>query len=389
MLKAVDARIPNAMTDRAGPLRCEQGDWGRSRHAEGDSMFDYVPAVREPIGVTEDSKLEGKAPYRILSLFTGCGGLDLGFEAAGCETVVAVDNDFESCKTLRYNRTEWNVFEGDIRSFSPSLGDIDIVIGGPPCQGFSTAGRGDPNDPRNFLWKEYIRVVGQVRPRALVLENVSALVHRKNAEHLSGIKAALADLGYCVAHRVLNAADYGVPQARRRLVMIGMIGADPTFPSATHAGRHVTVAEALSGLESAFDEGLNHVPPTHAQHVVDRWTALAAGETDPNYRRARLDPSRPSTTIRAGGGYGPKGDHLAGFHPPIHPFEPRQLTVREAARLQSFPDDWILQGSKTAQGRQIGNAVPPLLAEAIGSHLVGLLTSQDEDSASQVSEATG
>lgn len=326
------------------------------------------------------------APLRVVSLFTGCGGLDLGFEAAGCETIAAVDNDHEACKTLRHNRPEWNVFEGDIRDYNPSLRDVDIVIGGPPCQGFSSAGKGDPNDPRNMLWKEYMRVVERVKPRAIVLENVSALTHKKNGDHLTGIMNELERHGYHFVYGVLNAADFGVPQARRRLVVIGLRDGIPTMPEPTHVGHHVTVHDAIADLDGKFDEDWSHVPPKHAPHVAERWALLEPGETDPNYRRARLDPKKPSTTIRAGGGYGPKGDHLAGFHPPIHPYEARQLTVREAARLQSFPDDWILKGSKTAQGRQIGNAVPVKLAEAIAHHVVDLLRGQ-EDSAAR--EATG
>lgn len=318
-----------------------------------------------------------ESPYRVISLFTGCAGLDLGFEAAGCETIVAVDNDYEACKTLRHNRPEWNVFEGDIRDYNPAVRDVDIVIGGPPCQGFSSAGKGDPNDPRNFLWREYMRVVERVKPRAMVLENVSALTHKKNGDHLTGIMSALEEQGYTFAHGVLNAADFGVPQARRRLVVIGLREGVPTMPEPTHAGRHLTVREAIEDLDGNFDEDFSHVPPKHAAHVAARWADLGPGETDPNYRRARLNPDKPSTTIRAGGGYGPKGDHLGGFHPPIHPWQPRQLTVREAARLQSFPDDWVFKGSKTAQGRQVGNAVPVKLGEAIGRHVVALLRAQD------------
>jgi len=312
---------------------------------------------------------------RVVSLFSGCGGLDLGFEAAGCETVIAVDNDPEACKTLRYNRPWWNIFEGDIQDYSPSLGDGDIVIGGPPCQGFSSAGRGDPNDHRNTLWTEYMRVVQAVKPRAIVLENVSGLRHKKNGDHLSGIMAALENEGYKFVFDVLNAADFGVPQARRRLIVIGLQEGVPSMPPPSHEGDHISVHDAIVDLDREFDEHWSHVPPRHAPHVARRWDQLAPGETDPQYRRARLDPDRPSVTIRAGGGYGPKGDHLGGFHPPIHPYQPRQLTVREAARLQSFPDDWIFRGSKTAQGRQVGNAVPVKLAEAIARHVVSLLQS--------------
>lgn len=320
----------------------------------------------------ETSAMAGK-PLRVVSLFSGGGGLDLGFEAAGCKTIAAVDNDFEACKTLRHNRPEWGVFEGDIRDYNPAIRDVDIVIGGPPCQGFSSAGKGDPTDPRNFLWREYMRVVERLKPRAMVLENVSALTHKKNGDHLTGIMSALEAQGYHFAYGVLNAADFGVPQARRRLVVIGLRDGIPTMPEPTHAGQHMTVHDAIADLDGKFDEDWSHVPPKHAPHVAERWARLEPGEADPNYRRARLDPKRPSTTIRAGGGYGPKGDHLAGFHPPIHPYQPRQLTVREAARLQSFPDDWIFRGSKTAQGRQVGNAVPVKLAEAIAHHVVGLI----------------
>lgn len=323
------------------------------------------------------SKRKSKAP-RVLSLFSGGGGLDLGFERAGAETIVCVDNDHESCKTLRFNRPQWGVFEGDIREYVPNVEDIDIVIGGPPCQGFSSAGKGDPTDPRNFLWKEYFRVVDAVKPRAIVLENVSALTHARNGDHLTGILDAFEASGYHFTMGVLNAADFGVPQARRRLIVIGLRDGLPTMPEPTTAGNPKTVHDAIADLENApYDPEFSHVPPNHAKHVAERWAKLGPGEVDPNYRRGRLDPNKPSVTIRAGGGYGPKGDHLAGFHPPIHPTQPRQLTVREAARIQSFPDDWILKGSKTAQGRQIGNAVPVGLAEAVAKHVVKMLTDAD------------
>lgn len=312
-------------------------------------------------------------PVRVLSLFTGAGGLDLGFELAGAQTVLCVDNDPEACKTLRFNRPEWDVFEGDIRKYEPDVNNIDVVIGGPPCQGFSSAGKGNPDDPRNFLWREYFRVVDAVRPRAMVLENVSALTHGRNGDHLNGIIKALENIGYNFDMGVLNAADFGVPQSRRRLIVIGLRDGHPTLPAPT-VETPMTVKEAIGDLENApHDPTFSHVPPKHAPHVAERWSRLAPGEVDPNYRRGRLDYDRPSVTIRAGGGYGPRGDHLAGFHPPIHPSRPRQLTVREAARLQSFPDEWILQGSKTAQGRQIGNAVPVKLAEAIARHVIAML----------------
>jgi len=325
---------------------------------------------------------------RYVSLFSGGGGLDLGFERAGWEPVVCVDNDPVSCDTLAYNRPGWNVVCDDIRNFdaTPYAG-VDAVVGGPPCQGFSTAGKGDPDDPRNFLWLEYMRVVSEVRPRAVVIENVSALTHRRNGDHLSGIMNALEEQGYTFAYGVLNAADYGVPQGRRRLIVIGILDAEASLPLPTTADDQPTVGDAILDLAGLPDDPeFNHVANRHAPHVAERWAKLAPGQDDPNYRRSRLDAAKPSMTIRAGGGYGPKGNHLAGFHPPIHPTLPRQLTVREAARIQTFPDEWILRGPKTIQGRQIGNAVPVNLAAAIASHLAALLGSSVPVSVSAADE---
>lgn len=311
---------------------------------------------------------------RIVSLFTGAGGLDLGFEEHGFEPVICVDNDSEACKTLAKNRPRWPVFEGDIRHFRPPHARVDGVIGGPPCQGFSTAGKGNPDDPRNFLWREYFRVVKQTRPRFVLLENVAGMALTKNRHHLEELLTSLEDLGFHMNWGVLDAADFGVPQHRRRLILIGARAMPIELPKRTVAN-HRTVKQAIGDLISRR-AAPNHSPNHHAPHVAKRWAALAEGETDPLYHRAKLFADRPSATIRAGGGYGPKGDHLAGFHPPIHYSLPRQLTVREAARLQGFPDSWLFEGSKTAQGRQVGNAVPPPLASAIAAQIRLALTSR-------------
>ena len=303
--------------------------------------------------------------HKVISLFSGGGGLDLGFHAAGFSPAICVDNDYESCKTLRLN-TDWPVFEGDIREFN-YLGAADGVIGGPPCQGFSTAGKGDPNDPRNFLWREYFRVVENANPSFVVLENVTGMLNAKNKGHLNELIEKLEGLGFIVNCGVLNAADFGVPQNRKRLFLVAGRGFHIPLPTPT-VDKHITTREALKDLETGTGFH-NHKFNNHAPHVSARWSKLGPGEADPNYRRSRLDPGAPSPTIRAGGGYGPKGNHLAGFHPPIHYKFPRQLSVRESARLQGFPDSWIFDGSKTAQGRQVGNAVAPPVAEAVARNI--------------------
>jgi len=299
---------------------------------------------------------------KIISLFTGAGGLDIGFHRVGFEPTICVDNDYESCKTIRKNTT-WPIFEGDIRKFN-FIGKVSGVIGGPPCQGFSSAGKGDPNDSRNFLWREYFRIVTKAEPDFVVLENVTGMLHKKNLHQLLGLVNKLKKLGFIVNYGVLNAADFGVPQNRRRLFLLAGRGFKIPLPTPTTT-EFKTVRQALTDLETVSTGIHNHSPNNHAPHVVKRWSDLLPGEVDPSYRRARLDGDAPSTTIRAGGGYGPKGNHLGGFHPPIHYSLPRQLTVRESARLQGFPDDWIFDGSKTAQGRQVGNAVAPPVAEAV------------------------
>jgi DNA (cytosine-5)-methyltransferase 1 len=202
----------------------------------------------------------------------------------------------------------------------------------------------------------------------LFLENVTGITHAKNRHHLDALVSELESRGYWVGTQVLNAADFGVPQNRRRLILLGSRLGPLVFPHPT-AKKHRTCGDALADISE--DSVLpNHSPNKHAPHVIRRWKALKEGELDPGYRRAKLERTRPATTIRAGGGYGPRGNHLAGFHPPIHFSYPRQLTVREAARLQGFPDDWVFDGSKTAQGRQVGNAVPPPLAHAVADAIM-------------------
>ena len=315
----------------------------------------------------QQSKLsEGRSGLRVLSLFSGCGGLDLGFEEQGFETAFCVEWDYEACKTIRHNRPNWPLHEGDIRVFvdvARDVQDVQGVIGGPPCQGFSPAGKGNPNDPRNTLWREYFRLVRETHPEFILLENVPGMLHAKNRPHLDALVAAFEDLGYIISFGVLNAADFGVPQNRKRLIVTGGLGFRIPLPKPSHKNP-VTVRSAIQDLENNSSVP-NHLPNKHAPDVVERWSKLAEGESDPGYRRSRLHADRPSTTLRAGGGYGPSGNHLGGFHPPIHYRFPRQLTVRESARIQGFPDSWVLKGSKTAQGRQVGTAVPPPLASAI------------------------
>lgn len=344
-----------------------------------------------------------------ISLFTGAGGLDYGFEAAGFRTAVALEIDSRCCRTLRANRP-WPVIEDDLASISTDtllekagLGpeQADVLIGGPPCQPFSKSGfwaHGEARrlqDPRADTLSGYLRVLAEARPRAFLLENVEGLGFRGKDEGLQLIRTRLDEINrehgtrYAATVAVLNAADYGVPQLRRRLFVIGARDGTPFhFPAPTHATfdeadgggrvRHAVAWDALSGLKEAFDPGLQltskwaELLPTIPAGQNYLWhTDRGGGEPLFGWRRRywsfllKLAPDQPSWTIQA-----QPGPSTGPFH-----WENRRLSMREMARLQTFPDDVCVTGSLADSQRQLGNAVPSLLAEvlarAIRAQLLG------------------
>lgn len=335
-----------------------------------------------------------------ISLFTGAGGLDYGFEAAGFRTAVALEIDPRCCATLRRNR-RWPVIDRDIASISTKellktaglkVGESDVLIGGPPCQPFSKSGfwaTGDAkrlNDPRATTLEGYLRVLAEARPRAFLLENVEGLGFRGKDEGLQLIHARLADINK--AHRTkyratigtLNAADYGVPQLRKRIFVIGARdGSTFDFPPATHGSpadvdwsdgrpRHLTAWDALHDLAEPNDP---------AVRVKGKWADLLAtipegenylwhtdrggGEPLFGWRRRywsfllKLAKDRAAWTIQA-----QPGPATGPFH-----WRNRRLTMREMARLQTFPNDVDIVGSIADAQRQLGNAVPSLLGEVL------------------------
>lgn len=346
----------------------------------------------------------GRSPV-LISLFSGAGGLDYGFEAAGFRTGAAVEMDHDCCETLRANRT-FPVFERSIFDVTTTemldaakskRGDLDLVIGGPPCQPFSKAGywaRGDTkrlSDPRADTLNAYMRVVEDALPRAFVLENVEGLAYTEKNEGLALVLDMIEAINrrqkvrYQPTFRVLCAADFGVPQLRYRLILVAARDGQPfSFPSATHAPRDEDDGKQTSLLKlpsyrTAWD-ALGDVGPAPDEDVAMRgkWARLLPsipeGEnylwhTDRGggmplfgWRRRfwsfllKLAKDRPSWTIQAqpGPGTGP-------FH-----WESRRLSMRELCRIQTFPDDVHIQGNYRAIHRQVGNAVPSLLAEVLG-----------------------
>lgn len=333
------------------------------------------------------------ANYKIVDLFSGVGGFQLGFEKEGFEVLFSTDFD-KDCETVhKVNRPDVPFLRIDVHDLSEEKlceyispdTNIDVLIGGPPCQGFSTIGKrisSDPNkrteaDPRNTLFREYIRILRYLKPKFFLMENVQGLLTRDKGRIFEEIKSTFAETGYEFNYVILNAADYGVPQIRNRVFFYGnRIGVKMTPPAAICGEGtelpHNTVGAAISDLADLPDKPeINHVALKHGEINVKRYSLIPEGGRLPEdqlppelYRKnfgntfKRLHRDKPSLTMVPG--------HNA-F--PIHPWLNRSLTVREAARLQSFPDDYIFQGPRQKQCMQVGNAVPPLLAQAWAKYL--------------------
>lgn len=339
----------------------------------------------------------------IIDLFCGCGGFSLGFERAGFNVLLGIDVWEDALVTFSKNHKSSNTLKADLSTYSPentvSLLDgnpVDVIIGGPPCQGFSVAGKRIVDDIRNQLYKAFVNFVKYYQPKAFVLENVPNILSIGNGIVKDEIISDFTDLGYSVEYKILTASDYGVPQNRRRAIFVGFKdGTHFSFPKPFEA-KKITAKEALSDLpEGEIQDGgdypiecqseyqslmrmnsigvYNHQPTIHNQKTVDIISMVPDGG---NYKDlpqelqssrkvhiawTRLNSEKPSFTIDTG--------HRHHFHYSFN----RIPTARESARIQSFPDDFIFYGSRTSQLKQIGNAVPPLLGEAIAKSLLDQL----------------
>ncbi|WP_191858820.1 DNA cytosine methyltransferase [Hanstruepera ponticola] len=382
----------------------------------------------------------------VIDLFSGCGGLALGFKWAGFNTLLASDVDENCEKTYKFNFPRVPFIREDLRNISTNqiksqvTESVDVVIGGPPCQGFSLANKNRnkvKHDPRNELFYEFVRVVTDLQPKAFVMENVRGLLSMQKGKVIQLMKEEFenAGFGYDVDYKVLLASDYGVPQNRQRVIMIGIrkdLNIKPEFPIQSH-DRPITVWEAISDLPqikaSEGDEKMtykshaenkyqafmrqsssavfNHVAMRHTKRLIDRFQVIKAGQSlahVPQEHAAvkrgkpkekskivfsqnnqRLHADRPAPTIAA--------SFQSNF---IHPFLHRNFTAREGARLQSFPDDFIFQGMRTkmswekglSQYQQIGNAVPPLLGYAIANKINEILKGVNKNDETKLFDVT-
>jgi DNA (cytosine-5)-methyltransferase 1 len=318
-------------------------------------------------------------------LFCGCGGLSTGLLDAGIDVRIGVDDDAPSIATFDLNHAARGSkgFQRDVREVTGAeltelaSAPIQLLVGGPPCQPFSVAGkRRALADHRGDLIFEFVRILNETRADAYIFENVPNLASVAGGEVLDDLLAAFSEVGYSANVSPLLAADYGVAQTRKRLFVVGRRGTSEIAmpPAATHASeangklRHIAAREVLDDLPDFGDPAAemiaNHEPTFHSEAMLAAFAQQAPGTREPKSRHDRLHADRPSYTLRAGTG---------NFSPlrPVHYEHDRVLSVRECARVQSFSDDfhWPDEQSRLQQYRQVGNAVPPLLARAVGEHV--------------------
>lgn len=355
------------------------------------------------------SKKKQKKKYNVLDLFCGAGGFSLGFVNAGFEVVAGIDNDKNALETYKYNfghdksilldLSKTLNFEDLDKKINKS---IDVIIGGPPCQGFSVAGKRLVDDPRNQLYKAYLDFIDRYQPKAVIIENVPSIMSLYSGRISSEIKDDLEKKGYCMSIHKMNAAEYGIPQARKRVFFVGLKN-QKTFnfelleklpPSKMVSSKMALddlplldkspggeILEYPSIAKNEFQKKMrkgsrkiyNHSAVIHKEETIRIVSLVPDGgnykdlpKNLQNTRRVniawtRLNSKKPSFTIDAG--------HNHHFHYKAN----RVPTVRESARLQTFPDKFVFVGGRVTQYRQVGNAVPPMLAEIIGSSLLDYL----------------
>ena len=334
------------------------------------SLDDFLPAVN---GVP------------VVSFFTGCGGMDLGFEALGFSHVAAFEFNEIFCRTLRKNRPNWQVFgppyaNGDVSKFDEVVEELSplirapfegVFVGGPPCQPFSIAANqrfsrsgenfkrvGFAHEKNGNLLFDYVQLVLHFRPAVFVVENVPGLRDLDGGRQLQAAIQMLTEQGYSVNEpTIYDAADYGVPQFRERLIVVGS-----RLPGTLQQPAKLDHVGASSVLKNLPVGVANHETRVHKAGSIERYMRLGYGQRDQLGRVDRLDPTLPSKTVIAGGTNGGGRSHL-------HPEIPRTLSVRECARLQTFPDDYVFLGPTARQFTQVGNAVPPVLAAVMAKQI--------------------
>jgi len=348
--------------------------------------------------------------YNIIDLFSGCGGLSCGFMQAGYNVLLGVDNNKVAIETFKVNHPLAKALHADLNTLTGkeikkivNNKKIDLIIGGPPCQGFSVSGPRQFDDPRNKLYLSFMRIVREVKPKAFMIENVPGILGLYGGQIKDEILRRFSSLGYDVSFKKLNSADFGVPQSRNRVFFVGIYKAKKSFEfpePVLNKNSYIKLKDAigdLPSLENGFqpeifsypqnghlsnyqkycrrnsDKVANHIKTNHAPRTQEIIALVPEGgnykdlpvkfSRTRNFHVAwtRFHGEKPAPTIDTG--------HRHHFHYKYN----RVPTVRECARIQSFPDNFIFMGNKTQQYLQVGNAVPPLLAKAIAEKIKNYL----------------
>ncbi len=318
-----------------------------------------------------------------IALFSGGGGLDIGFAAAGFDIRVSTDIDTFSCQTLTNNMSKKRflprhpVLASDIRELTGKdilrsagleRGEVDVVFGGPPCQSFSVFGlRKGLADPRGGLIWEFHKLVRALKPKVFVFENVYGLVSANGGQILRDLTNQFSENEkYNISSEIYELADYGIPQWRKRLFIVGVRGNRMSsrlpLPNGDGAKSHRPSWDVLKQMPAPGSDLPNHRKRNHSSAIIRRYSKMQFGMRDTQTRINRLHPDKPSFTIVVGSDQGGGKGH-------IHPYEAREITPRESARLQTFPDWWEFAGNVRHMIRQIGNAVPPLFAAQLAAHI--------------------
>jgi len=366
------------------PKQAKLGRYERiQRELEADDSDPYK------IFIDVESQSIPASDYRFVDLFCGAGGMTQGLLQAGFQPVASVEVNPIASATHIKNFPDCHHFCDDIKNLTSQKllaqigsSEVHLVVGGPPCQGFSVAGKRDPNDPRNRLFREFVRIVSEIRPWYVVMENVPGILTIQKGAVKQAICEAFEEIGYPhVSVAVLESAAYGIPQIRPRAIFIAnRFGMPNPYP------KPQLLSEKYKAIESAIDDlpeytripEINHEWTRHSAEYMERLAKVPpGGSLYASYADAfkRQYPGKPSMTVK---------ENHGGTH--IHPYLNRVISAREMARLQSFPDSFIFEGSMKKAMWQIGNAVPPRLAKCIGLALIPYLADIAVNKASLVNK---